>query len=66
MSEFIQVGTMALRAPGGEFLPSAPIYREAINKKAKPGEDEYNYIPTDKLADIFASRAKKFIQNRKK
>lgn len=66
MSEFIQVGTMALRAPGGEFLPSVPIYREAITKKAKPGEDEYNYIPTDKLTDIFASHAKKFIQSRKK
>lgn len=62
----IQVGTMALRAPGGEFMPSVPIFREAITKKAKLGEDEYNYIPADKLADIFASRFKSYVQSRKK
>ena len=49
----VQVGTMALRSPEGEFLPEEPIYRE-IEGPAKSGE----YIPIDELAEIFADKFK--------
>ncbi len=48
----VQVGTMALRSPSGEFLPSEPIYREI----AEEHESQSEYLPLDELAEIFADR----------
>lgn len=50
----VQVGTMALRSPSGEFLPSEPIYREI----AEEHESQSDYLPLDELAEIFADRFK--------
>ena len=51
---FVQVGTMALRSPSGEFLPSEPIYREIAEDQEYPSE----YLPLDELAEIFADKFK--------
>lgn len=51
----VQIGTMALRSPNGEFLPSVPIYRETAQE-----DPESEYIPVDELAEIFANKFQAF------
>lgn len=52
----VQVGTMALRSPSGEFLPSEPIYREI----AEDQESQSEYLPLDELAEVFADKFKAY------
>lgn len=33
--KYIQVGVMGLRAPGGEFIQSAPLYKKVNTGKSK-------------------------------
>lgn len=48
----IQVGTMALRSPSGEFLPSVPIMKEVPEKSIT------EEITEQELAHIFCERMK--------
>lgn len=64
MGKYVQIGTAALRSPEGEFLPAEPIFREEGQRSPKAAEQ--SYIDGDVLADIFASKYKKFKEERKK
>jgi hypothetical protein len=48
----IQIGTIARRAPSGEFLPATPIYRDEPENTLQEAE----YLPLDKLTEIFAEK----------
>lgn len=64
MTKMIQIGTMALRAPDGSFLPSRPIYRKAKRKTEK--HPDVNTIDLDDVAEIFYEKYKAFKKAQKK
>ena len=57
MEGYIQIGTAALRAPNGEFLPSQPIFREIETQQPM----KKSYIDEDELFDIFADKCLNYI-----
>jgi len=61
----IQIGTIARRVLSGEFLPATPIYRNEPENTLQEAE----YLPLDKLAEIFAekiAKAKREVKNGKR
>ncbi len=65
MTKIIQIGTMALRAPDGSFLPSQPIYREVTvpdeeEVTDKPPYGEFDDFDLNMLAEVFYRKYKAF------
>jgi len=61
----IQIGTIARRAPSGEFFTSKPIYRDEPENTLQEAE----YLPLDKLAELFTekiAKAKREVKNGKR
>ncbi len=59
--KMIPVGWMALRGPGGEFLPSVQIYAAADDV----GEDADKYMIND-ASKMFAEKYKQYVDGVKK
>lgn len=65
MTGMIQIGTMALRAPDGSFLPSQPIYKEVTvpdeeEKTDRPAVGEFDDFDLNMIAEIFFRKYKAF------
>ena len=65
MTKIIQIGTMALRAPDGSFLPSQPIYREVTvpdeeENTDKPDVGEFDDFDLYMISEMFYKKYKAF------
>ena len=54
MERYVQIGTVALRAPGGAFLPATPIYKAIPEETAQAAEEK----ATDAAAGLFFEQMK--------
>ena len=56
----IQVGTVAIRSPSGDFLPAVPILKEI------PDNDRTEVITEQELERLFVDRMKQYVAAKQK
>ena len=54
MEKYVQIGTLALRAPGGAFMSATPIYKATPEATAQAAEEK----ATDAAAGLFFEQMK--------